>query len=277
LRVDNDKIFQWDNYCERNHLDRSKLLLDAVTRWMHPGTKAPIREYDRFKRIVQQVIRFFGIVDYRLLATIFDPIDESELISILDELESESNIMRKADGYVSMHEPERMVNIRQIVDNFMAFLPLTGSEEPNLPYDIVTATSDLSAHKSLIIVIMEYLKVYLHQYLQLHIQEQLLSQEPISKSEKDAKESLQKRISSDQIQVALIGSVHKAPYYVEIRNKLGGMENVEEFVERKQISDQHHTTSSEGHLLVVDSEIPLEEQPFIEETLQAQKSKWKFL
>lgn len=279
LRVDTEKIKYWDNYCTRNQLDRSKLLIDSVSRWLHPGTKAPIREYDRFKRIVQQVIRFFGIIDYKLLATIFDTIDESELIRILDELENEEehSIWRKADGYIATHEPEQMVNIRQIVYNFIAFLQLIQKSENRLISDIDAANSDLSANKSLIIVIIEYLRVYISQYLQIHIQTELSGQKKLSKSEKEILEGFQKQITPDQIQISLNGSFRKGLYYVEIRNNWDGIKNVKEFVERKQIADKNSSKPSEGHLLFVDSEIPEKDYALVEKTLEEQKSKWKFL
>lgn len=166
LRIGLQELQVWDDYCSHNSMDRTELVLYATDRKLHPTSYVPMRDYERIKWILNNLIREFGVMDWSLIANIFDSVDPGILTKMLDSLETKNFIMRKGqDAYVPTGESEQNVNIRRVVEsieNILATLRTDpdGAEElsPRLEH------YELLEHESLLIVIFDYLDACINQF-----------------------------------------------------------------------------------------------------------------
>jgi DNA-binding HxlR family transcriptional regulator len=166
FRIDSVKLEKWDKYCIQNRLDRTQLVLFATEKRIHPNQYLPIRDYDRTKWILNNVIREFGLMEVSFIETIFDSIDPSLLTKMLDTLESKNFIMRKGrDAYVPTGELKRTSSIRRVVENCENIVEDLRSESTTPSSDnLQPETFPFLEHESLVIVIFDYLELCLTQF-----------------------------------------------------------------------------------------------------------------
>lgn len=159
LRITDADLIPWDIFCKKNKLDRTQLILEATRFKMDPTRKRQSRDYTNIKRILNNVIKEWGLIDYRSLTTIFDSIDPSEITNMLNDLEKEYLIMRKGqEVYTATQESDIITDVRYLIEYFTRFLDsvenqqLLDSSAPILQNEL--ERSDI---ESLNRVIFEYL------------------------------------------------------------------------------------------------------------------------
>lgn len=166
LRIDLQELLIWDEYCAQNSMDRTELVLYATDRQLHPTRFVPMRDYERIKWILNNLIREIGLMDWSLIATIFDSVDPGILTKMLDSLEAKNFIMRKGqDAYVPTGESEPTINIRRVVENFENILA-TLRTNPEGADDLSPRLEhyELLEHESLLIVVFDYLDACINQF-----------------------------------------------------------------------------------------------------------------
>jgi hypothetical protein len=159
LRITDAELIPWDEYCKYNKLDRTQLILEATRYKMDPTRKRQSRDYSKIKKILNNVIKEWGLIDYRSLTTIFDSIDSSEITNMLNDLEKDYLIMRKGqEVYTATQESDINTDVRYLIEYFTRFLD---SIENQQLFDSSTTIFqnelERSEIESLNIVIFEYL------------------------------------------------------------------------------------------------------------------------
>lgn len=151
LRINVQELNRWDEFCSRNLINRTHLILEATRKKIQPNTRRPLRDHFHVKRILNNLIREWGLMDFDLISTIFDVVDPAELTNMLNSLESDYFVMRKVhDAYTSTDQEKRSPDIRTFIEYFTQILELWKESESEIdPTDI----------KRLDGILLEYLTV----------------------------------------------------------------------------------------------------------------------
>ena len=166
FRIDTVNLAKWDEYSTQNYMNRTDLVLLATEKSIHPTDFLPLRDYDRIKWILNNIIREFGLMDVDLIEKIFDTVDPSVLTKMLDTLEAKNYVMRKVKmPTFRTWGDERSSNICQVVEKFENIVEAIRKNEL-LQTDETSLSADfpLLEHELLLIVISEYLDILLKRF-----------------------------------------------------------------------------------------------------------------
>ncbi|MHA1733011.1 MAG: hypothetical protein ACTSU5_13775 [Promethearchaeota archaeon] len=150
IRVDLGTLSEWDAFCEEHFISRVSLLRQAMASIMQPhGSYKPNFLFERAcRRILYNVVKALGLIDYVTFSEIFDVIEPKSRVRMLNRLESDRLILRKGrDTYVPQ-EVRGPADPRFIIENLERIR--SSSDE-----------IDDSHHYRLMTVIFKYLEDYL--------------------------------------------------------------------------------------------------------------------